>query len=80
LVATTRNRVDGSLLAALDAAAARHDAKPAEVALAWIIQREGVTAPIASATKPGQIESLIASTKLTLGADEIAALNTASAP
>src|SRR5690606_27854382 len=34
------------ILAALDAVSARHDAKPAEVALAWVIARPGVTAPI----------------------------------
>ena len=38
------------ILAALDAVSARHSAKPAEVALAWVIARPGVTAPIASAT------------------------------
>ncbi|MGN6306003.1 MAG: aldo/keto reductase, partial [Mesorhizobium sp.] len=38
------------ILDALDAVAARHKAKPAEVALAWIIARPDVTAPIASAT------------------------------
>ncbi len=68
------------ILDALDAAAARHGAKPAEIALAWIIQRKGVTAPIASATKPEQVDSLIAAAKLTLGADDIATLDAASAP
>ena len=38
------------ILAALDAVSARHGAKQAEVALAWVIARPGVTAPIASAT------------------------------
>ena len=40
-----------AILKALDDAAARHSTKPAEVALAWLIAREGVTAPIASATR-----------------------------
>ena len=52
------------ILAALDAVAERHNAKPAEVALAWIIQRKGVTAPIASATRLDQLESLIKATTL----------------
>ena len=38
------------ILGALDAVAAAHKAKPAEIALAWLIARPGVTAPIASAT------------------------------
>ena len=68
------------ILAALDDIAAAHGAKPAEVALAWLIQRPGVTAPIASATSLGQLESLIRATELTLGAGEVAALDAASAP
>jgi aryl-alcohol dehydrogenase-like predicted oxidoreductase len=68
------------ILAALDDIAARHEAKPAEVALAWLIQRPGVTAPIASATSLSQIESLIRATELILGAAEVAALDAASAP
>ena len=68
------------ILAALDEISARHKAKPAEVALAWLIQRPGVTAPIASATSLTQLESLIRATALTLAADEVAALDAASAP
>jgi aryl-alcohol dehydrogenase-like predicted oxidoreductase len=68
------------ILAALDEIAAGHKAAPAEVALAWLIQRPGVTAPIASATSLTQLESLIRATALTLGTDEVAALDVASAP
>ncbi len=41
------------ILDALEAVAASHKAKPAEVALAWVMARPGVTAPIASATSVG---------------------------
>lgn len=68
------------ILGALDAVAAAQGAKPAEVALAWLIQREGVTAPIASATTVAQVESLARATALQLAADEVAALDAASAP
>src|SRR5271170_1355582 len=68
------------ILAALDEIAAGHKAAPAEVALAWLIQRPGVTAPIASATSLTQLESLIRATAITLGADEVATLDAASAP
>ena len=54
------------ILATLDTIAASHGAKSAEVALAWIISRAGVTAPIASATTPQQLQSLVAATKLAL--------------
>ncbi len=42
----------------LAAVADEQGAKPAEVALAWPIGREGVTAPIASATSVAQVEAL----------------------
>jgi len=67
------------ILAALDAVAGRHKAKPAEVALAWIIARPDVTAPIASATGPEQMESLIRSASLALSAADIRDLDEASA-
>ncbi len=67
------------ILAALDEVAAAHGAAPAEVALVWLIAREGVTAPIASATRLDQLESLIRSTQLTLSADDISRLDQASA-
>ncbi|MFA6156614.1 aldo/keto reductase [Mesorhizobium sp.] len=67
------------ILAALDAVSARHSAKPAEVAIAWVIARPGVTAPIASATKPEQMDSLIKAVSLKLSADDIAELDRASA-
>lgn len=67
------------ILAALDAVSVRHAAKPAEVALAWIIARPGVTAPIASATSLPQIDSLVRSVELKLDAADIAELDKASA-
>jgi len=66
------------ILAALDAIAAKRGAKPAEVALAWLIARPGVTAPIASATSLAQLESLINAAALTLDADDMKALDQAS--
>ena len=66
------------ILQALDAVAAAHGAKPAEVALAWLIAREGVTAPIASATSVDQVDSLIRAAQLKLTAEEIRSLTAAS--
>lgn len=78
-VASYLNERGMRILAALDAVSAKHSAKQAEVALAWVIARPGVTAPIASATKPSQMDSLIKAVSLKLSADDIAALDRASA-
>jgi aryl-alcohol dehydrogenase-like predicted oxidoreductase len=67
------------ILAALDTVAAEAGAKPAEVALAWLIAREGVTAPIASATTRAQLDSLIKAANLKLSPDAIRTLDQASA-
>lgn len=67
------------ILAALDDVAAAHQASVAQVALAWLIARPGLTAPIAGATSVAQLEELIGAVKLSLGSDEIAALDRASA-
>jgi aryl-alcohol dehydrogenase-like predicted oxidoreductase len=65
---------------ALASVASRHGAKSAEVALAWLIAQPGVTAPIASATSPAQVDSLIRAATLALSADDLAALESAAAP
>jgi aryl-alcohol dehydrogenase-like predicted oxidoreductase len=66
------------VLAALDKVAAETGAKPAEVALAWLIAQRGVTAPIASATSVEQVDSLVRSVSLALSAQQLALLDQAS--
>jgi aryl-alcohol dehydrogenase-like predicted oxidoreductase len=66
------------ILSALDAVAEARGATQAEVALAWLAARPGVTAPIASATSVAQVESLIRAASLALSADDMRALNEAS--
>ncbi|MHC1480694.1 aldo/keto reductase [Frateuria aurantia] len=68
-----------AVLQALDQVAAHHQATPAQVALAWLIARPGLTAPIASATSTEQLQDLFAATRLQLSQDDIAALDAASA-
>jgi aryl-alcohol dehydrogenase-like predicted oxidoreductase len=68
------------ILGALDAVAERCRATPAQVALAWLIARPGVTAPIASATSLAQLTELVAATRLELDADALRTLEQASAP
>lgn len=63
------------LLAALDTVATRHDSTPAEIALAWLMTRDGVTAPIASATNIEQVDSLVRSTQLKLTAEDLVDLS-----
>jgi len=67
------------ILDALDAVAAARSATPAKVALAWLMARPGLTAPIASATTPGQLADLVDATKLRLEGEDIATLDAASA-
>lgn len=67
------------VLAALDHVAAAHKATCAQVALAWLMSRKGLTAPIASATTPEQLKELLGATKLSLTAADISELDTASA-
>lgn len=59
--------------------AATHDAEPASVAIAWLLAK-GTTAPIASASTPEQLPALLAGTALELSAQDVAALDEASAP
>nr|MDQ2667192.1 aldo/keto reductase [Gemmatimonadota bacterium] len=67
------------ILAALDLVGNRHSAPLAEVALAWLMQRDGVTAPIASATSVEQVQSLVHAAELHLSTDDVATLDMASA-
>lgn len=67
------------VLATLDTVAATHQATVAQVALAWLIARPGLTAPIASATSVAQLDDLIGAVKLELSRDEIAELDRVSA-
>jgi aryl-alcohol dehydrogenase-like predicted oxidoreductase len=67
------------ILGALDRVAARHASTPASVALAWLIARPSVTAPIASATSLQQLDSLVAAVHLTLTGSDIRELDDASA-
>ena len=67
-----------AILAALDEVAALHDATPAEVSIAWLLARPSITAPIASATNPKQLQSLFRGVQLKLEAADVAKLDEAS--
>ena len=67
------------ILAALDQVAAAHKVNPAAVALAWLIARPSITAPIASASNVDQLKDFIAAAELKLSPGEIAQLDAAGA-
>jgi aryl-alcohol dehydrogenase-like predicted oxidoreductase len=66
------------ILHALDMVSAKTGAGPATVALAWLIARPGITAPIASATRVEQLGELVEGTRLGLDAASIELLDLAS--
>jgi aryl-alcohol dehydrogenase-like predicted oxidoreductase len=65
---------------ALSEIARKHRSTPARVALAWLLDQPGITAPIASATSDRQFEDLVGSITLELDQDDIGRLCEVSAP
>jgi aryl-alcohol dehydrogenase-like predicted oxidoreductase len=66
------------ILDTLDQVAKEYNTKPASIAIAWLLARQSITAPIASATNITQLNSLISATQIKLNADAIVSLNNAS--
>lgn len=67
------------ILDALQTVSSATGAKPAEIAIAWLLKKPGVTAPIASATSLSQLESLKKAAALKLDAEAMALLDAAGA-
>ena len=63
-----------ALLDRLDAVARRHNATMAQIALAWLMARPSVTAPIASATSVAQLADILKSAEISLTAEDLAQL------
>ena len=68
-----------AVLAALDSISADRGVAPATVALAWLRTKPNVVEPLASARTVDQLGALLASATLDLTADEVKALDKASA-
>ncbi len=66
------------ILKALDKVAGDYRSTPAKIALAWLMARPSVTAPIASATSLDQLNELVDSTRIKLDTTAIQYLNDAS--
>jgi aryl-alcohol dehydrogenase-like predicted oxidoreductase len=65
---------DWDVVEAVKSVAAQRGDAPARVALAWLLSRPAVVAPIVGASKPAQLADAIASVDITLSAEEVAAL------
>lgn len=68
-----------AVLRALDRVAEKHHTSPAAVALAWLLEKPLVTAPIVSATSESQLHTIFQAPKLRLETQDIALLDQASA-
>ena len=69
-----------AVLKALDEAARKTGSNPAQVALAWLMQRKSITAPIVSATSLKQLDDIVKSASIKLDPESLAAIDKASAP
>ncbi len=65
---------DWEVVEATQRVAAARNVPPAQVALAWLLSRPGVTAPIIGATKPEHLEDAVRAVSLKLTAEELKAL------
>ena len=71
---------DWDVVEALNAVARDRGAQPAEVALAWLLSKPAVTAPIVGTTKSQHLDPALAATELMLTAEEIAKLESPYKP
>jgi 1-deoxyxylulose-5-phosphate synthase len=65
---------EDAIVAAVEKVAAGQGVPPAQVALAWVMSRPGITAPIVGASKPHHLEDAMAGLALNLSSEEIATL------
>ncbi len=71
---------DRDMVGRVGAIATEIGAKPAQVALAWVLDRPGVTAPVFGATDPSHVDDAVAALDLTLDDEHFAALDAAYEP
>jgi aryl-alcohol dehydrogenase (NADP+) len=65
---------DDKVIARVQALAAAHGVPPARIALAWLLHKPGVTAPIVGASKPQHIEDAVGALSIKLTAEEMVSL------
>jgi aryl-alcohol dehydrogenase-like predicted oxidoreductase len=71
---------DQRVLAAVDALAKARTLSHAHIALAWLLQKSGVIAPIVGATKMAHLETAVEALDVRLSSEEVAALEAAYLP
>ncbi|WP_157217533.1 aldo/keto reductase [Flavisphingomonas formosensis] len=71
---------DRGVIEAVAAVAAARGVPRAQIALAWVLQKKGLTAPIIGASKPGHLEDAVAALDIELSAEEIAQLEAPYVP
>jgi aryl-alcohol dehydrogenase (NADP+) len=76
----TRDVSDKNIVAAVESVAGRRGVPMAQVALAWVIGKAAVSAPIVGATRIGHVDDAAAAAGLELSADEVAELEAAYTP
>jgi 1-deoxyxylulose-5-phosphate synthase len=74
------NESDDAVVNAVADVAKARDLPLAQIALAWMLHKEAITAPIVGATKPGHIEDAVAAVDVELSDEEIAALEAPYVP
>ncbi|MEJ2368777.1 MAG: aldo/keto reductase [Acidobacteriota bacterium] len=74
------SEADRKIIAAVDALAKKRQVPHAQIALAWLLQNPGVTAPIVGATKMPHLEAAVGALEVKLSAEEIKALEAPYAP
>ena len=71
---------DGKVIERVQTLATAYGVPPARIALAWLLHKPGVTAPIVGASKPQHLEDAIGALSLKLTAEEIASLEAPYVP
>lgn len=77
---TLYSDADPKIVDAVGAIASNHGVPRAQVALAWVLRKPGVTAPIVGATKPQHLTDAVAALSLELSDEEVAALEAPYSP
>lgn len=67
------------ILKALDKISEKHNATPARIAIAWVMNKPGITSPIVSATSETQMNELVLATQLNLSSEDMQYLDQESA-
>ncbi|WP_370328235.1 aldo/keto reductase [Euzebya sp.] len=74
------SREEPTILDAVGAAAEKHGVTRAQIALAWLLQKPGVTSPIVGVTKPSHLSEAVAAVDVPLDDEDLDALETPYRP